>query len=455
MDYTQSDAYATDVGTGNRLHQQSAAVTTAVSDKDLNGLTWEVMAVISGAGLSPIPFDKTVLGSYTQLKLAINAMIASGVAAAIPQDYKASVRAGTTANIAALVGGAPNTLDGVALVVNDRILVKDQTTGSQNGIYVVTTLGAGANGTWTRATDADGAGELTPGAQVTVEEGATLADTVWVLATSGTVVIGTTALTFKNVTGAVNKQIQSLPDPTLASNAMTLPAAALTLDFRSSTLGTGVTTTVSGTAAALTIPAGATLGALNGQQSTIVNLILNNGGVLEHAVVNLTGGNDLFENGVISTTAISAASTANNVIYSATARTNVPYRVVRVITSTQATAGQWATAPSLVQGAGGQALAALSALGYGQTLQTVTGSRALGTTYYNMTGKPIFSHVVVTASSANSNISISLNGAAAQVVGVTGPSAGSYGCISVVIPAGFSYAITASTGTLSLWHELR
>ena len=68
-------------------------------------------------------------------------------------DAKLSAKAATTANIATLAGGAPNTLDGVTLAANDRVLVKDQTTPAQNGIYTVTTLGTGANGTWARATD--------------------------------------------------------------------------------------------------------------------------------------------------------------------------------------------------------------------------------------------------------------------------------------------------------------
>ena len=112
------------------------------------------------------------------------------------QDYKTSVRVATTANIAGLGGSAPNTLDGVTLAANNRILVKDQSTASQNGIYVVTTLGTGANGTWTRATDADGSGELSSGAIVAVDEGTAHADSQWMLTTDGTITIGTTALTF-------------------------------------------------------------------------------------------------------------------------------------------------------------------------------------------------------------------------------------------------------------------
>lgn len=159
---------------------------TYVSPEWCDNVQQELINVIEGAGLTVNPASKT------QIYQAILAMISGNAA----NDYKASVRAATTANIANLAGGAPNTLDGVTLVANDRILVKDQTTGSQNGIYVVTTLGTGANGTWTRATDADGVGELTSGAIVAVEQGTANADSQWMLTTDGSITIGTTSLTF-------------------------------------------------------------------------------------------------------------------------------------------------------------------------------------------------------------------------------------------------------------------
>lgn len=159
---------------------------TFVSQEWCDNVQQELINVIEGAGLTVNPASKT------QLYQAILAMISGNAA----NGYKASVRAATTANIANLAGGAPNTLDGVTLVANDRILVKDQTAGSQNGIYVVTTLGTGANGTWTRATDADGVGELTSGAVVAVEEGATNADAQLMLTTNGAITIGTTPLAF-------------------------------------------------------------------------------------------------------------------------------------------------------------------------------------------------------------------------------------------------------------------
>ena len=110
-------------------------------------------------------------------------------------DYKQTSRAITTTNIT-LSGGAPATVDGVSLGLNDRVLVTAQTTGSENGIYSVTTVGAGSNGTWARSTDADGAGELNAGSITMVTEGTVYADTQWKLTTDDPITIGSTALTF-------------------------------------------------------------------------------------------------------------------------------------------------------------------------------------------------------------------------------------------------------------------
>lgn len=190
---------------------------------------------------------------------------------------------------------------------------------------------------------------------------------------------------------AARPQIQSL-GVSLAANALTIASQSFSLAFKTS-LTSGAVSTITGTPAALTIPSGATLGSVNAVQSTIIVAVLNNAGTLEYTVQNLAGGSDMSETGLISTTAISAGSTASNVWYSNTARTNVPYAVIYRIDSTQATAGAWATAPSLLQGVGGQALAAMASAGFGQTIQVVTGSRALSTTYYNTTGREITVYV--------------------------------------------------------------
>ncbi len=119
-------------------------------------------------------------------------------------DFKDSVRVATTANITTIAGGAPSTVDGVSVAANDRILVKNQTTTSQNGIYKVDTVGTGSNGSWSRTTDADGspAGELTSGAFVYVEEGTANAQDQYVITTTGTITVGTTGITWGLFSGA-------------------------------------------------------------------------------------------------------------------------------------------------------------------------------------------------------------------------------------------------------------
>ncbi|MFN4328293.1 MAG: gp53-like domain-containing protein [Limnobacter sp.] len=160
-------------------------------------------------------------------------------------------------------------------------------------------------------------------------------------------------------TGA-SAQIQPIT-ASVAANALTLTLNPTRLDFRNATLTNGaVSSRTVATALSLTVPQGATLGATNGQPARLVLLAIDNAGTVELAVVNIAGGNALDESGVISTTAISAAATAANVFYSTTGRTNVPYRVVGFIDSTQATAGTYASAPTLVQGAGGLVLSALA-----------------------------------------------------------------------------------------------
>ena len=110
-------------------------------------------------------------------------------------DYKQATRVVTVTDIA-LTGGAPNQVDGVNLSLNDRILVTGQTTGSQNGLYLVATVGSGSNGTWTRTSDGNENGEIEAGMIVMVTEGVVYQDTQWKLITDNPIYVGTTPLTF-------------------------------------------------------------------------------------------------------------------------------------------------------------------------------------------------------------------------------------------------------------------
>ena len=108
-------------------------------------------------------------------------------------DIKDSVAVATTANITL---SGTQTIDGYSAQVGDRVLVKDQSNGAENGIYVV------ASSSWARATDADASAEVTSGMFVFVERGTVGADNGFVLTTDGTITVGSTALAFTQVSGA-------------------------------------------------------------------------------------------------------------------------------------------------------------------------------------------------------------------------------------------------------------
>ena len=112
-------------------------------------------------------------------------------------DVKQSVRVSTTANVdlsTALEAG--DVIDGVTLVAGNRVLVKHQTTGGDNGLYVVQSSGAAA-----RADDANVSSEVTAGFFTFVEEGTLYGNTGWVLTTDNPITLGTTPLTFTQFSG--------------------------------------------------------------------------------------------------------------------------------------------------------------------------------------------------------------------------------------------------------------
>ena len=111
-------------------------------------------------------------------------------------DIKDSVRVATTANITIASDlNVGDTIDGVTLADGDRVLVKDQSTGSENGIYTAGTTPA-------RATDANTSAEVTSGMFCFVEEGTVNGDNGFVLTTNDTITLDTTALTFVQFSGA-------------------------------------------------------------------------------------------------------------------------------------------------------------------------------------------------------------------------------------------------------------
>lgn len=140
-----------------------------------------------------------------------------GTMAALGGSWKSPVRVATTA-AGTLASSFENgdTVDGVTLVTGDRILLKNQASGAENGIYTVN-----ASGAPTRATDADSSTDLV-NATVSVSEGTANADTIWQCTTNATITVGATALVFTQITSGsgstINQGVHTIP---IGAGAMT------------------------------------------------------------------------------------------------------------------------------------------------------------------------------------------------------------------------------------------
>lgn len=152
-------------------------------------------------------------------------------AAVAGQKRKEPVRAATTANIT--LSGA-QTIDSVSVIAGDRVLVKDQTTGSANGIYLA------AAGAWTRATDFDAASELV-GAVVFVSEGATWGNSNWQMVTDAPITIGSTSLTWVQSGGGTSYTAGS--GINISGGAIAVDPTVVARKY-SATIGDGSATTI-------------------------------------------------------------------------------------------------------------------------------------------------------------------------------------------------------------------
>lgn len=140
-------------------------------------------------------------------------------------DWKQSVEIASTADVGNLILGntQPNSIDGVTVLTNWRVLVKDQTNGAQNGIYVVRNAGTGSNGWWTRSLDAAQSNFVTAGLTVAVISGSINGGKEFRLTTPDPITLGTTALTFIDPNaaagaGGANTQVQFNDLSTLAGS---------------------------------------------------------------------------------------------------------------------------------------------------------------------------------------------------------------------------------------------
>jgi hypothetical protein len=208
---------STDTSLGDTITALTAMTQIDVDNLTLNGNTLsssdtngDVNLTPNGTGTVVVPSGYEGRAGFTSQSL-VNKTYVDQVANGL--DVKASVRVATTANLASNYNNSAGTLtassngaiaiDGVTLVLNNRVLVKDQTTATQNGFYKVTTVGSGSAAfVLTRTPDANEASEITGGAFTFVEEGTANADNGYVATHNGVPTLGTDNITFDQFSGA-------------------------------------------------------------------------------------------------------------------------------------------------------------------------------------------------------------------------------------------------------------
>ena len=197
-------------------------------------------------------------------------------------DIKDSCLVATTANITL---SGTQTIDGVSVSAGKRVLVKDQSTGSENGIYVC------AAGSWSRATDADGNDEVTAGLFTFIEQGSVNGDAGFVLTTDDPITVGTTALAFTQFSGAgsvsagdgLTKSGNTLSADLKSNGGVVIESGELAVDLAASSITGTLAVSDGGTGATSASAARTALGVAIGSDVQAHNAILDDLAALSQA----------------------------------------------------------------------------------------------------------------------------------------------------------------------------
>ena len=210
---------STDVSLGDTITDVAGITSLAVDNITINGnditsTNTDGNIVLSPNGTGTVDVASSLITSVTTPVSASDAATKGYVdSVANGLDVKASVRYATTADVAGAYNNSAGTItagsngafsiDGQVPTAGDRILLKNQSTTTRNGIYTVTTVGSGSAAyVLTRTPDADAASEITGGAFVFVEEGTANADNGYVFTHNGEPTLGTDAITLAQFSGA-------------------------------------------------------------------------------------------------------------------------------------------------------------------------------------------------------------------------------------------------------------
>ena len=231
---------------------------------------------------------------------------------------------------------------------------------------------------------------------------------------------------------------------TVSGNALTVTLPPTTLQFKNATINGAPILVNTSAISAVTPTSGATLGSISGVVATYAVVAQYNAGSPTLCIINVGGGTNLDESGMLASTTLSGSSTSASTCYATTGVGATPYRVVGSFTATEATAGTWATAPSVVTGIGGQSGLSIGGM---QNLTALSGLTT-GTTYYS----PSKPSIVMTAwalANAGALLYMTITPAGGSPI-VQDGSQGPAGYISFVgsfIPANASYIFSITSGS--------
>lgn len=178
---------------------------------DNRGSSWQITSTVTTVGTDSVEWSQLSYG-VSQINALLNGLswkevVVAATDAALPANTAAGSGEGKT--LTADANGAL-TVDGVVVSSGDRVLVKDEVTGADNGIYVVTQTGDGSNPfILTRADDADVDGDLKTGSIVYIDQGTANADTGYGLTTDGAITVDTTSQTWAKITANPGTQVTS------------------------------------------------------------------------------------------------------------------------------------------------------------------------------------------------------------------------------------------------------